>query len=203
MIDWSGYRSLLLFGGSFDPPHRAHVQQPMFVRTALDADAVVYVPAGRAPHKMDRAQTATAHRVAMLRLALADEPRAVVWCDEVERVERDGRPSYTVDTLERLHQLLPAGVNVRLLIGTDQVRIFQSWYRWERVVELAEPIVMLRPPERMEDIPPQWRGRVVEVPVSDTSSTEVRRRVRTGESIDDLVSPAVSDYIAEHGLYRK
>jgi len=200
----AGFRRLLIFGGSFDPPHQAHVELPEAVRIALGADVIVYMPAGRAPHKLNQQQTAGTHRLAMLRLALA-EPiaagTAVVLDDEIRRVEEDGRPSYTVDTLEDLRLRIHPDAEMRLLIGTDQVRIFGSWKDWERVIELAEPVVMVRPPETIDHVPAAWRGRVVKVPAIDLSSTEVRGRVEAGEPLEGGVGEAVSRYIAKHRLY--
>jgi len=199
--DLSAYRRLLIFGGSFDPPHTAHVELPRRVAQAIDADVVVYVPAGRAPHKLDKVQTDPAHRLAMLRLALANEPGTEILTDEIDRVA-DGRPSYTVDTLEQLNQRIAPDAQMRLLIGTDQVSIFDSWYQAERVIELAEPVVMMRPPTTADDLPPAWRPRVVAVPTTDVSSTAVRQRVAEAKPVDDMVHPDVAAYIAQHGLYR-
>ncbi len=182
----------------------------MAAAEAVEADAIFYIPAGRAPHKLDRRQTDPRHRLAMLRLAVpggAGEPGepgvpgAVVLEDEVVRVA-DGRPSYTVDTLERLRPRLAADARMRLLIGTDQVAIFESWYRWERVIELAEPLVLRRAGEALPEMDEVWRARVVEVPTSPLSSTMIRERVARGDSISGLVHPGVEAYIAEHGLYR-
>lgn len=197
-------RRLLIFGGSFDPPHRAHVELPEAVRVAIGADVILYLPAGRAPHKLDKQQTAGVHRLAMLRLALADPiaaGTAVVLDDEIRRVEEDGRPSYTVDTLEDLATRVAPDAEMRLLIGTDQVNIFDSWKDWSRIIELAEPVVMVRPPETVDDVPEAWRPRVVEVPAMDVSSTEVRRRVAVGEPVIEMVGERVAAYLAGHGLY--
>lgn len=200
LLDLFRYRRLVIFGGSFDPPHVGHVALPRAVAAAIGADVVAYVPAGRAPHKLDQQQTDPAHRLAMLELALADEPGAVILRDEVERVA-DGRPSFTVDTLEHLATRIDRDAQMRLLIGTDQVAIFESWKDWRRVEELAEPVVMLRPPAVAEDLPQRWRDRVVVVPESPVSSTAVRARVASGQSLDGWVHPAVASYIADHGLY--
>ena len=203
--DLSGYRRLLIFGGSFDPPHRAHVELPEAVRVAIDADVIVYVPAGRAPHKLDKQQTAGTHRLAMLRLAVGNAVAAgtaVVLDDEIRRVEEDGRPSYTINTLEDLKRRIHPDAEMRLLIGMDQVRIFESWKDWGRIVELAEPVVMMRPPETLAKVPDHWRPRVVEVPAIDLSSSEVRRRVAAGESLGQRVAADVAIYIGREGLYR-
>lgn len=206
--DLTAYRRLLIFGGSFDPPHTAHVDLPGQVARAIDADVVVYIPAGRAPHKLDKVQTDPAHRLAMLRLMLKDVPGTIVLADEINRVA-DGRPSYTVETLEDLRTRVHPDAQMRLLIGTDQVDIFASWFKWQRVIELAEPVVMMRPAAPSDsptdppaELPEVWQRRVVGVTQTDISSTAVRRRVREGLPLDGWGHPGVADYIAEHGLYR-
>ncbi|MEM6855978.1 MAG: nicotinate (nicotinamide) nucleotide adenylyltransferase [Planctomycetota bacterium] len=199
--DLSRYRRLLIFGGSFDPPHVAHAELPLLVAAQIGADVVVYVPAGKAPHKLDKVQTDPQHRLAMLRRAVSELPHAVVVTDEIDRVA-DGRPSYTVDTLEQLAKRLHREAEMRLLIGTDQVDIFDSWHRAERVIELAEPVVMMRPPTTADDLPEAWRSRVVAVPTTEVSSTAVRARVAAGQSLEGWVAPEVVAYIAEYGLYQ-
>ena len=152
MQDLGVYNSILIFGGSFDPPHVAHTLLPRWVAHQLGLDAVAFIPAGRAPHKLDREQTDSLHRLAMLRLALTDEtdasaglPEAVVLTDEIDR--GPGEPSYTVETLARLRDRLDPGTTLRLLFGGDQLHIFDQWREPERVVALAEPVVMVRPPD--------------------------------------------------------
>ncbi len=216
---------LLIYGGSFDPPHVAHVQLPRLARDRLGCDAVAYIPAGRAPHKVDQVQTPATHRLAMTRLAVADDPRSLVLAVEAER--DPAVPSYTVDTLEWLAKQLPDGAAMRLLIGTDQMAIFDQWKSAGRIMELAEPVVMLRPlppappPEVAEvsEVPTApvseeaalscvpagerdaWRGRLLALPPVAVSSTDIRRRVAAGEPIAGLVPPAVADYIVKHRLY--
>lgn len=211
----SGYRRILLFGGSFDPPHRAHVALPQQAAQAIGADLIAYIPAGRAPHKLDKVQTAPEHRLAMLRLALADAPDApgavptVVLSDEIDRGADE--PSYTVDTLEALSRRVDPGTTLRLLIGADQLRVFDQWREPERVIELAEPVVMVRPPETKASLlaglsaseRAAWANRLIEIDRMDVSSTAVRERVGSDRPIDSVVCDAVAGYIAEHGLYRE
>ncbi len=208
-MDLTQCRSAIVFGGSFDPPHNAHIQLPQAARTKAGADAVAYLPAAQSPLKARRPATSPDHRLAMLRLALAARDDAIVLTDEIER-GGDG-PSYTVDTLERLRSRYGSGLTMRLLIGGDQLRIFDQWRCWQRIVELAEPLVMVRPPQTRDQllgqIPaafdrPSWAARIVELPAMNVSSTDIRRRVAQGEPIDTLVPPAVAAYIAEHRLYR-
>lgn len=200
---------LIVFGGSFDPPHVAHMTLPMGVRQQVGADAVVYVPAGRAPHKLGRPQTTARHRLAMLNLALRDVDQALVLTEEVDRAT-DRRPSYTVETLEALRRRVVPGARVRLLIGADQLRIFDTWKSPDRILQLAEPLVMVRPPDTpalllaslpSDEARAQWAQRLIDVPAMDVSSSVVRQRIRRGEPISNLVAPAVAQYIHEHGLY--
>jgi nicotinate-nucleotide adenylyltransferase len=206
-----GHKTVLVFGGSFDPPHRAHVALPQQAARAIGADLVAYVPAGRAPHKLDRVQTDPRHRVAMLRLALAAAPSdidSVILTDEVDRGPSE--PSYTVDTLEHLSRRIDDGATLRLLIGADQLRIFDSWREPERIVQLAEPVVMVRPPDTRdtlldalpEDLRDAWSSRLVSVDQRDISSTAIRERIAEGLPIDEWVAESVAEYIDEHGLYR-
>lgn len=203
-------QDLILFGGSFDPPHVGHVALPVAARASVGSKWLAYIPAARAPHKLDKVQTDPTHRLAMLRLAVDGVPDAVVLTDELDRAN-DGVPSYTVDTLERLCEKLPNDVAMRLLIGADQVRIFDQWREPDRIIELAEPLVMVRPPDTraslLASLPDDktretWEGRLVDVPAMDISSTDIRERVARGESITGMVHPEVEKYIAEHGLYR-
>jgi len=201
---------IILFGGSFDPPHVAHVALPMAVRESIGADLVAYVPAAKAPHKLDKVQTDPAHRLAMLRLALRGVEHAAIVTDELDRAA-DGRPSYTVDTLEALQSRLRPGARMRFLVGADQVRIFDKWREPDRVIQLAEPLVMVRPPDTKDSLlaslsddsaRAQWAPRLVDVPAVDISSTHIREGVARGESIKGMVHPEVARYIREHGLYR-
>ena len=203
-------RHIILFGGSFDPPHVAHVMLPMAAREAVGADIVAYIPAAKAPHKLDKVQTDPVHRLAMLRLALENVEHAEVFTDELDR-GATGDPSYTVDTLAVLRARLGDEVKLNLLIGADQLRIFDQWREPQRIIELAQPIVMVRPPDTRESLLAslpdeqariEWASRLVDVPAMDISSTEVRQRVARGESIAGLVHPKVEQYIHEHELYR-
>lgn len=204
-------RFILIYGGSFDPPHRAHLELPEIVRHRLGADVVAYLPAARSPHKLDQQTTPAHHRVNMLRLALRDRPRTVLLTDEIDRTA-DGQPSYMVDTLADLHDRLGSRVTLRLLIGADQVRKFDDWKEAPRIIELAEPVAMLRPPETIESLLQSlpddrarrfWAKRIVPTPQLDVSATQIRQRVQANEPLDDLVPEPVAQYIAEHGLYRQ
>ena len=200
--------SLLIFGGTFDPPHLAHTRLPPLVAKRLGADRIIYVPAAANPLKPNR-PTPARHRLAMLRLAIASVPDAEI--DSIE-LDRPG-PSYTVETLEALRERYDDDVELRLLIGADQVPDFDRWREPQRILELATPAVLLRPPgderafrERLAGFfPPhladRWVSWTVPVPPMDITATEIRRRLSAREDVSDLLDPVVADYIREHGLY--
>jgi nicotinate-nucleotide adenylyltransferase len=214
---------VIVFGGSFDPPHVAHVLLPALAMRTLGAQAVVYVPAAQSPHKLDHVGTPAAHRLAMLRLALAEVPHAHILTDELDRAAAaptadaaaaaspGAAPSYTVDTLEALHRRWGPDPQMRLLIGADQLRVFDTWKSWARIIELAEPLVMVRSPQSraalLAALPRgfhagQWAGRIIDLPQIDISSSLIRAQVARGLPITGMVHPAVADYIRRHGLYR-
>lgn len=149
-------RTLLVFGGSFDPPHFYHTIGPLSVVRRLYGPRgwVLYVPAAQSPHKPDGPHASDEHRLAMLRLALDLPGPRSIWTDEIDRArrarERSGATrapaSYTIDTLRRLRRVLPATVSLRLLIGSDQVAAFHRWKRPREIIRLAEPLVMVREP---------------------------------------------------------
>ena len=203
---------VILYGGSFDPPHVAHVQLPILAREAINADAVAYIPTGRQPLKIDRNPTPAHHRLAMLRLALADVPKTVIITDEIDQITvHDAGPNYTVDTLETLRRRLGNKIDLRLLIGGDSLRQFDQWRSPQRIVELAQPLVMIRPPDTRESLLdglPQgysrraWADRLVELPPITVSSSQIRDLVAGGQPLTGFVSPGVERYIRDHRLYQ-
>jgi len=203
----AGYTRLVLFGGSFDPPHWAHVRLPRHVRAKLDAEAVVYLPAAQSPHKLDREPTPASHRLAMLEAAETND--ALILPLELDRAEA-GEPSYTVDTLEQLRGALGDEPILYLLIGSDQVPVFEQWHKADRIAQLATPLAMVRPPQTKasllaslpKDTQKRWADRILDVPAIDISATQVRERAAEGQPIADLVPEGVAKYICEHDLYR-
>jgi len=195
----------LVFGGSFDPPHRAHVELPEHVRDAIDAEVVLYIPTARSPFKAGRPGTDAKHRLVMTQLAVADNPRAVVL--SVETAAAGDDPTYTIDTLRAMHHS-GAGTALRLLIGADQLPGFDRWRDAARIIEIADPVVIRRPGEDIDAglahvaATLGWRPTVVDAPLIDVNSTELRRRLAAGEPVRDDVPPAVLEYIEARGLYR-
>jgi nicotinate-nucleotide adenylyltransferase len=201
--------SILVYGGTFDPPHRAHVELPALVRDRLGVDLLLYVPASISPFKQDVKSTPAEHRLAMLRLALRDTSRTAIWTVELD----DPGVHYTVDTLAQLRSRVADDVTLYLLVGADQAREFHRWRAARRIFELAQPAVMMRPPETRASLraalTEQWSAEEVErllsavvaVPELDISATEVRARLAHGEDVRDALPDAVTEYIAARRLY--
>ena len=191
-------RHVGVFGGSFDPPHNAHVA---LARTALDAlqlDEVRWIPAG-APWQKARDMTPADDREAMVRLAIAGEPRFVLDRCEIER----GGPTYTIDTVREL-QAAHQGASWFLLIGQDQYASLHTWRGWQALLGQVVLAVANRPgvvPGVHADVL-AFPHQTVPLPMLDISSTDIRRRVAQGLSIHHLVPPGVARYIADHSLYK-
>jgi nicotinate-nucleotide adenylyltransferase len=192
-----------IFGGTFDPIHLGHLHIANGLRQKLGLDQIVWVVAGKPPHKRGQIVSEDDDRISMVRLALGTTPDDIV--SRVE-VDRPG-PSYTVDTLEELTaELGPA--QYFFLMGEDSLRDFPTWRNPERILELADLGVVGRPgiDTDLEDLAadlPQLSGKVHLVSLEELpySSSEVRRRVADGLPIDDLTVEPVVQYIRDHGLY--
>lgn len=193
---------LLLFGGSFDPPHRQHAVIAQRAKEALGADEILVIPARLNPQRAGDPPAPAADRMELARRAFASLPRCSV--SDLE-IRRDG-PSFTIDTLRELRRTGERRP-LRLLIGSDQALNFHSWREAPRILELAQPVVVLRPPHTRESFErdvgadPRWMAWLLPIEPIDHSSTDARRRLAAGESIDGLLSPEVESYIREHGLY--
>ncbi len=201
---------LLVFGGTFDPPHLAHTTLPPLVAGRLGCQRTIYIPAAANPLKTLDPVTPAHHRLAMLELAVADVPGAEISTIELDRPG----PSYTIDTLLALGRELEGGTELVFLIGSDQALAFHDWKDWQRILELATPAVMVRPPldrdifrRRLEQRydaaeTARWLDRSVAVPQLDICASGLRERLETGGDVRGLLQPTVLAYIRAHGLYR-
>ncbi len=197
-------RRVGILGGTFDPPHIAHLVMADQAQTQLHLERVLFVPAGQPPHKLDRIVTHASHRIAMTQQAIAGRSD---W--ELARVDVDRPgPHYTADMLGLMRELYP-GDELYLIVGSDSLRDLLTWYAPKRVVSQARLAVMRRPGAeadlpRLEAGLPGITSRLdwVEAPLLDISSHDIQRRVCAGMSIRYLVPEAVERYIAEQGLYQ-
>ena len=201
-------------GGTFDPFHCGHLDPILAVRGEMQWDRILYIPAYVQPFKTDREFASPFHRFAMTVLGTEGHQELLVSPKELER----GSISYTVDTLTELRAQYP-GDTLDWIIGDDNVAKLPAWKSIDTIVQLANFVVLtrlsgaagFRPPNLpggLKPAAPQSRPRHGAIVFADNatvpvSSTEVRRRIRAGEPIDDLVPPPVSRYIHHYELYRK
>jgi nicotinate-nucleotide adenylyltransferase len=196
-----------VFGGAFDPPHNAHVALAQAALAQLDLAELHVIPTGQAWHKT-RTLTPKQDRLAMAQLAFAGlEGKVVV---DSREVLRDG-PTYTLDTLHELQREQP-GAQLVLIMGADQATALPSWHGWQDILRIAIVSVAYRAlstgdtarfdPKMLPGLPAGARFEALELPLMDTSATEIRRRAALGVDISSLVPPSVARYIDQHHLYR-
>jgi len=210
-----------IFGGTFDPIHLAHLRCAEEVREALGLDRVLFVPAAIPPHKRGRHVAAAAHRLAMVRLAIARNPHFILSAVELDRPGR----SYSVDTLRILREGM-RGTRFTLLLGLDAFREIRTWKEYQTLFTLTDVAVFSRPPYPLSAarglLPVATRRqfcygrdrrtlvhesghriRFLRVTSLDISASDIRHRLRHGASIRYLVPPAVEQYLNRHRLYRR
>jgi nicotinate-nucleotide adenylyltransferase len=194
-----------ILGGTFDPIHHGHLVAAQEVLYQLRLDRVLFMPAGDPPHKPSRPVSPAPHRVRMVELGTAGQAGFAV--SRVD-VDRPG-PHYTVDTLQLLHQKWGPGTSLYFIEGTDSLADILTWYRPERLIELAELAVVERPGvaldlDELEQRLPGLRERIhwVRMPSLEISSTGLRARVREGRPISYLLPATVEAYVREQSLYR-
>jgi nicotinate-nucleotide adenylyltransferase len=192
-----------VFGGTFDPVHVGHLLVATYALDTLNLDKLLFVPAGRPPHKPGQIVSLDADRWAMLELAIAGRPGFEL--SDADLV-REG-PSYTVDLLERLANSFDND-QLYFVIGADALRDFHMWHQPASIPALATIAVAGRPGVEVDiaaavHLTPALRGRVVEIgiPLIDVSATTIRERVRDGRPIWYQTPQPVEQYIVEHGLY--
>lgn len=191
-----------LLGGTFNPPHLAHLVCAQEALVQLGLDRVLLVPVGVAPHKVVEADPGVAHRIAMCEAAVAGDERLGVSRADADR---DG-PSYTVDLL----RALGGADELTFIVGGDMAHSLPAWRDPEGVLALARIAVAEREEVRRADISERLAGldgaaeRVCffDIPRLDISSSLIRRRAAAGLPVRYLVPDAVAAYIEREGLYR-
>jgi nicotinate-nucleotide adenylyltransferase len=222
-------RRVAVYGGTFDPVHVGHEAVARNLTELFALDEVLFVPAYVAPHKRDRKVSPALDRYAMLALATQDERLFRVSSAELNAPERP----YTVDTLAHFRDAYGGRARLFFVMGADSWEEITTWREWERVLGLADQLVVTRPGYELpvEHVTEEIRGRVVDVRgatrgrveeelskgegaprvyLTDganvkAAATDVRAAVARGEwgELDALVAPAVAEYIRKYGLYRE
>ena len=201
-----------IFGGTFDPIHYGHLRPAQEAMQKLALAEVRFIPAATPPHRPPP-QASAAQRLAMVELAIRGLPGLRADDRELQR----GGLSYTVLTLESLRAEL-GKTPLCLLIGADQFRSFETWYRWQEIPALAHLVVLNRPGTTAGVLPAWARGRecadlqvlreapagqlaFLSVSPQDISATRIRTALARGESVQGLLPEAVLDYIRTNQVY--
>ncbi|MCM2280310.1 MAG: nicotinate (nicotinamide) nucleotide adenylyltransferase [Bdellovibrionaceae bacterium] len=207
-----------IFGGTFNPLHTGHINAIATVRNRLGLDTIVVVPAARNPKKLPVEGPTNEQRLEMLRIGLADMD--FVQIDDLEL--KRGGPSYSIDTLEEYAKRVKAD-DLYFIIGLDQFEIFDTWKDYERILQIANLVVCSRPghqlPFSADELPEGVKKHVaafdrsyvqlesgrgidfVRLQDVDVSASEVRKRLRSGRSVDRHLTIPVEEYIRGAQLY--
>ncbi len=205
-MNYSVAKKILLYGGSFDPVHNGHLHIAREAADRIDADKVVFIPAGMPPHKLGKQMASAEDRYEMLKRATEFESMFDVSDYEVSM----DSPSFTVHTV-RFFRSQFRNCQLCWLIGGDSFSQLASWYSIGNLVDICTIVTVGRPGFELDREPLKAKlsaeqiyrlvENIIEVPLTGESSTEVRDRAGRGESIEELVPGAVAEYIREKGLY--
>ena len=202
-------KRIALYGGSFNPIHNGHLIVARLIAERLDLDRVILLPSKRPPHKQTQDLLDAAHRAEMVKLAIHDEPPFEFSDFDMTR---EG-PSYTIDTVAHFRDVLGPDVELHWIIGADSLAELSAWHRAGELIHACRIITAAR--RGSDEI--EWqrvgtlltdeqithlKAGILQTPVIDISSTDIRDRVRCGRSIRYLVPDPVREYIEQHGLYR-
>lgn len=193
---------VILFGGSFDPPHIGHMVVSQWLAEALQ-NPVRLLLSGSPPHK--NPQGSGAHRLEMLKIATRDNPSFIV--DEYEYSL--GRVNYSADTVKRYQEDFQISQeNLYFAVGSDSLRDFHLWQRPQEIVERVTLVAFARTRVDWHELLLPLKDlkakiMICKAPIIEVSSTLIRERIKQGLSIRYLVTPAVEEYIVKKGLYQE
>jgi nicotinate-nucleotide adenylyltransferase len=202
-------RRIALFGGTFDPIHLGHTRVAGAAAAQIEAEKVIFVPARCSPLKGFFPHAGDEDRLRMITLAIAHSDAFAVSDCELRRPA----PSYTLDTVRQFKSEYGPGTSIHWLLGADSVNDLVHWHRIDELIDECNITTMRRagyPPPDFDRFEPMWgperveklKQDVVETPLIDISSTEVRKRLAAREDVGEMLHPDVIEYIREHGLYR-
>ncbi|MBR3148737.1 MAG: nicotinate (nicotinamide) nucleotide adenylyltransferase [Eubacterium sp.] len=192
-----------IFGGAFNPVHNGHLNLAKCYLEMLRLDKILFVPTSVPPHKSSDGLISGEHRIKMLRLATAQNKRY-----EVSDIEfwRTGK-SYTFDTIKTLQSVYPSD-KFYLITGSDQYLYFENWYRADDILKMVTLVTAARENDEYEKML-EFKNQnenlknsiISRFDIVEVSSTDIRQRVKNGDTISGLVPPPVEEYIRENNLY--
>ncbi len=193
-----------VFGGAFNPIHNGHVNMVREAFADLKLDKMLIIPTYQSPHKSNEGLIDFSHRAEMCRLAF--EPETEKGKFIISDIEKHlGGTSYTILTIRELKKQYPKDAVFYLIIGGDMLFYFEKWYRYEALLSECKVVAAAREsseyPDMCEYAAELGRIKVLNLSVTEVSSTEVREKAKQGEDITDLVPLSVAEYIKENRLY--
>jgi nicotinate-nucleotide adenylyltransferase len=208
LLIFMSQRKTALFGGTFDPVHRGHIDVARSAVDIIGADKLIFVPARRSALKTITPVAPDADRLYMIRLAVAGIERFEVSDWELQRPA----PSYTIDTVRHFHHVLGSDTELYWLIGADSVGELPRWYKIRELIDECFLACMYRAGYELPDFSrfedslgpkrvKKLRENIIETPLIDISSTQIRARLAKGQDADDMLNPKVAEYIREKKLY--
>jgi len=202
-------RTIALFGGSFDPIHLGHTTVVRAASRQIGAERTIFIPAKCSPLKSFWPHARDDERLTMVTLATADDESFAVSDCELQRAT----PSFTLDTVRLFRRECGEDTAIHWLLGADSIKDLVHWHRIEELLDECNLTTMQRAgcaPPAFDHLESQWgaqrvaklKQNVVQTPLIDISSTEIRRRLAAGEDVSEMLHPNVLAYIREHNLYR-
>lgn len=180
-----------IYGGMFDPVHLGHLHAAEMAADRAALDKVIFVPANVPPHKKNGCFVSGEHRLSMLQIAVEDDPRFIVSDYEITK---DGT-SYSYLTAEHFSAVYPTA-SLYFIIGDEAYNLLHTWKFPERIKRVASFLVVTR-----EGTPPPGDALYIKIPKVQISSTEVRKAIKEGSSVRNLVPESVERYIKKNKLY--
>lgn len=192
-----------IFGGAFNPIHNGHINMVKEAFADLKLQKMLIIPTCKSPHK-DTALVPFEHRAEMCRLAFADLIEEGKF--EISDIEQEmGGTSYTILTVRELKKRYPSDAVFYLIIGGDMLFYFDKWYRYEALLGECKVVAAARETSEYSDMveyaTEMGRIKVLNLNVTELSSTQIREKIKNGDSTEGLLPAEVKKYIKENNLY--
>lgn len=185
-----------LLGGTFDPIHTGHLYLAKKVLDKTSLDKIIFIPTALPPHKVNIKITPAKHRFNMVKLAILNNKK--YQASDIE-IKRKGS-SYSVETLRQLRKRYSNSANIFFITGSDSLQELDKWKNLKEILNLCNFVIVKRP--RFAVKAPAKNFIILSINAKDISSTDIRNRIKKGQSISKLVPKKVRDYIKRHRLYK-
>jgi nicotinate-nucleotide adenylyltransferase len=190
-----------LFGGTFDPPHLAHLDLTRMVAEKLNLKCVYFIPSANHPLKENTKITPVEIRCEMLAAALENYPQF-----KLSKIEVD-RPtvSYTIDTIKNFTTYEDLkNVKLYLIVGSDNISEIHLWKDPDKIFQLVNVVVLIRPGTEKSKLMDQYSNNIIllDLPLMPLSSTELRQKIKNSEEFIHLLPIGVAEIIEKYNLYR-